>query len=300
MHKTKYSVDTRLLCPWGFSRQEYWSGLEWNLPPGDLPNLPSLQVDSLLAKPPGKPKYSIKVRYSTSQPSTTNLVTGLSKWRQRNVGATVTADLKENLNPGFAHHRLEPRYPSVRSVKSLHPAAEFPFGGLRKWYFGEISQEWNFNFWNHCLPFIGCQISGPSLCSLESTLHQGTASVVFILPDFPTISKTSISDSFSLHSPISLPYVAVQSLSYVWLFATPWTAARQVSLSFTISWSLLRHMSVELVMPFNHLILCNPLLLLPSIFPQHQGFSQWVRSSHQVELQLQHQSFQRRFRVDFL
>ena len=55
--------------------------------------------------------------------------------------------------------------------------------------------------------------------------------------------------------------------------ATPWTAACQVSLSFTISWSLLRHMSIELVMPFNHLILCNPLLLLPSIFPRISVFS---------------------------
>ena len=48
---------------------------------------------------------------------------------------------------------------------------------------------------------------------------------------------------------------------------TPWTAAHQASLSFTISWSLLKFMSIELVMPSNHLVLCRPLLLLPSIFP---------------------------------
>ena len=54
------------------------------------------------------------------------------------------------------------------------------------------------------------------------------------------------------------------------LFATPWTAARQASLSITISPSLLKLMSIELVMPSNHLILCRPLLLPPSIF-QHQG-----------------------------
>ena len=53
----------------------------------------------------------------------------------------------------------------------------------------------------------------------------------------------------------------VQSLSQVQLFATPWTAAHQASLSFTISWSLLKLMSIELVMPSNHLILCFPLLL---------------------------------------
>ena len=67
--------------------------------------------------------------------------------------------------------------------------------------------------------------------------------------------------------------VGVQSLSRVQLFATPGTAAHQSSLSFTISWSLLRIMSVESVMPSNHLILCRPLLLLPSIFPSISVFS---------------------------
>ena len=61
--------------------------------------------------------------------------------------------------------------------------------------------------------------------------------------------------------------VIVWSLSHVWLFVTPWTAAHQASLSFTISWSLLKLMSIESVMPSNHLILCHPFLLLPLIFP---------------------------------
>ena len=65
----------------------------------------------------------------------------------------------------------------------------------------------------------------------------------------------------------------VQLLSRVWLFATPWTVARQGSLSFTISWSLLRLMSIESVMPSNHLIFCHPLLLLTSIFPSIRIFS---------------------------
>ena len=65
----------------------------------------------------------------------------------------------------------------------------------------------------------------------------------------------------------------VQSLSCVQLFVTPWTAARQAFLSFTISQSLLKLTSIELVMPSNHLILCNPLLLLPSIFPSIRVFS---------------------------
>ena len=60
---------------------------------------------------------------------------------------------------------------------------------------------------------------------------------------------------------------------YVQLFATPWTAAYQASLSFAISWSLLKFMSIELVMLSNHLIFCHPLLLLPSIFPSIRVFS---------------------------
>ena len=63
------------------------------------------------------------------------------------------------------------------------------------------------------------------------------------------------------------------SLSRVWLFATPWTAARQASLCITNSRSLLKLMSIELMMPSNHLILCCPLLLLPSIFPSIRVFS---------------------------
>ena len=68
-------------------------------------------------------------------------------------------------------------------------------------------------------------------------------------------------------------FIVVQLLSHVWLFVTPWTAAQQASLSFTISWSLLKFMSIESVMPSNHLILCHPLLLLPLIFPSIRVFS---------------------------
>ena len=64
-----------------------------------------------------------------------------------------------------------------------------------------------------------------------------------------------------------------QSLSHARLFATPWTAALQVSLSITNSQSLLKFMSIELVIPSNHLILCCPPLLLPSIFPSIRVFS---------------------------
>ena len=66
---------------------------------------------------------------------------------------------------------------------------------------------------------------------------------------------------------------SVQSLSRVWLFATPWTAAHQASLSITNSWSLCKLMCIKLVMPSNQLILSRPLLLLPSIFPSIRVFS---------------------------
>ena len=67
--------------------------------------------------------------------------------------------------------------------------------------------------------------------------------------------------------------VAVQLLGHVWLFVTPLTAARQASLPFSISQSLLKYMFIELVMLSIHLILCHPLLLLPSIFPSIRVFS---------------------------
>ena len=66
---------------------------------------------------------------------------------------------------------------------------------------------------------------------------------------------------------------SVQSLSRVQLFVIPWTAALQASLSITNSWSLSKLMSIELVLPSNHLILCHPLLLLPSILPSIRVFS---------------------------
>ena len=75
-----------------------------------------------------------------------------------------------------------------------------------------------------------------------------------------------------LDSQKSKPFSSVQSLSHVQLFVTPWTA-RQASLSITNSQSLLKLMSIESVMPSNHLILCRPLLLLPSIIPSVRVFS---------------------------
>ena len=81
--------------------------------------------------------------------------------------------------------------------------------------------------------------------------------------------------TFSMGTCISVErsFSSVQSLSRVRIFATPWTVACQASLCITNSWGLLKLMSVELVMPSNHLILCRPLVLPPSIFPSIRVFS---------------------------
>ena len=83
----------------------------------------------------------------------------------------------------------------------------------------------------------------------------------------------SLSVSPSLSSKRQVQFSSVQSLSRVWLFATPWIAAHQASLSITNPWRLLRLTSIKSVMPSNHLILCHPLLLPPSIFPSNRVLS---------------------------
>ena len=105
-------------------------------------------------------------------------------------------------------------------------------------------------------------------------------------------------------SPYAIWFSPVQSLSRVRLFATPWTAARQASLSINKSWSLLKLMCIEsgdAIQSSHPLSSPSPLALNLS---QNQGLFKWVRSSHQVakvlEFQLQYQSFQRIFRTNFL
>ena len=102
------------------------------------------------------------------------------------------------------------------------------------------------------------------------------------LPSEEIISLFSCPDAWHIwHGPEKLPtlyhhlyfqFSSVQSLSYVQLFVTPWAAAHQASLSITNSWSLLKLMSIELVIKSNHLVLCRPLFLLLSIFPSNRSF----------------------------
>ena len=140
--------------------------------------------------------------------------------------------------------------------------------------------------------------------------------MLFLLPECPPscipISPNNMESRESARVPFvhclqhfipKAAFSSVQSLSDVRLFATPWTAACQASLSITNSESLLKLMSIELVMPSNHLIPVVPFSSHLQSFPA-SGSSQWVSSSHQaakvLEFQLQHQSFQWIFRTDFL
>ena len=106
---------------------------------------------------------------------------------------------------------------------------------------------------------LPCPSPSPRACSNSCPLSQWC---------HPTISSSvTLSSSSALSFPASVSFPVCQ------LFATPRTAAHQAFLSFTISWSLFKLMSIESVMPSNHLILCHPLLLLLSIFPSISVFS---------------------------
>ena len=103
----------------------------------------------------------------------------------------------------------------------------------------------------------------PRLYTWEG-LNLYSSSITLVFQIIPDVTFNSLKYSV---------VVVVQSLSQVRLFVTSWITAHQGSLSFTISWSLLKLMSIELVMPSNHLVLCHPLLLLPSLFPSIRVFS---------------------------
>jgi len=115
----------------------------------------------------------------------------------------------------------------------------------------------------------------PSLRSGNTTIlfHHDYKASLLQQAGWPQSDSLEIAMEIRTHAFKDLIAVVIQSLSHVRFFATPWAAARQASLSFTISWSLLKLLSIESVMPSNHLILCRPLLLPPSIFPSIRVFS---------------------------
>ena len=108
--------------------------------------------------------------------------------------------------------------------------------------------------------------SKTSLLNIKSPRKVSYLYIFWLVHVCPSLVVSTISSK-------RVQFSSVQSLSHVRLFATPWTAACQASLSITNSQSLLKLMSIEFVMPFNHLILCRPLLLPPSIFPSIRVFS---------------------------
>ena len=109
-----------------------------------------------------------------------------------------------------------------------------------------------------------------------------------------TVSQSYLRYRLPSCSPHFAQFSLVQSLSCVWLFATSWTVVHQASLSITNSQSSLKLMSIESVIPSNHLILCRPLLLLPSIFPSIRvSFNEsvlcirWPKCCHQIKFNSQ-------------
>ena len=127
------------------------------------------------------------------------------------------------------------------------------------------------------------------------------SAVAYSIPAVVLCSKWLV--MFPLSVCLSIIIRSDQFLSRVWLFAPPWIAAHQASLSITNSRSSLKLMSIESVTPSSHLILSSPSPLAPNP-SQHQSLFQWVNSSHEVakvlEFQLQHRSLQRNPRADLL
>ena len=111
------------------------------------------------------------------------------------------------------------------------------------------------------VPFLDCHVIGSKQYEIFSDWLLSLSNIhLSLLHVFSRLDSSFLFQSFQL-------------LSHVWLFETPWAAARQASLSKTNSWSPPKLMSIESVMPSNQLILCHPLLLLPSIFPSIRVFS---------------------------
>ena len=158
----------------------------------------------------------------------------------------------------------------------------------------------------------------PTLCDSMNDAVQGILQVrILEWVDYPFSSGSSLPrnrtgvsciagrffTNWTIRGSPSVQFSSLQSLSRVWLFATPWIAAHQASLSITNSWSLLKLMPIESVMPSSHHPLSPPSPPAPNPY-QHQGLFQWVNSLHEVAkvlgFQLQHQSFQWTPRIDLL
>ena len=136
------------------------------------------------------------------------------------------------------------------------------------------------SLWNHGLQhtWLPCPSPTPRVYSNSCPLSQWCHPTILssVIPFSSHLQSFPASGSFSNESQVGL---LLFSHCFVWLFETQRTAARQASLSITIYWSLLKLMSIESVMPSNHLVLYCPFLLLPSIFPSNRIFKKWVNST---------------------
>ena len=163
---------------------------------------------------------------------------------------------------------LKPYYVPVTVPSPLHVNSIFhPHRSLSDWswyflYFLKKGTEWDMEKLNVSSKVTRSKSVRALIQNLYFQLYATQSSDTSSLPLF-----------FSLLSILcKIHFVVVKLLSHVWLFATPWTVAHQPSLSYTISWNLLKLMSIELMMPSNHLILCHCLLLLSLIFPSIRVF----------------------------
>ena len=162
---------------------------------------------------------------------------------------------------GLQHARLP--------CPSLSPGVCSNSSSLSWWCYLTISSsDTLFSFCLQSFPALGSFLMSWLLVSDGQII--GASALVSVLPmdiqDWFPLGLTDLSTN-------KYQFSLVQSLSHVWLFVTPSTAMHQASLSFTISWSLLKFVSMESAMPSNHRILCRCLLLLPSVFPSVRVFS---------------------------
>ena len=140
-----------------------------------------------------------------------------------------------------------------------------------------ILSKWG--FLHYCTLFFSCTVISTILSYMYFLCFHIHSSLSHLTLTSMKIGTRLFCSTDNYHSDVHLLFVAI--VSCVQLFVTPCTTALQAPLSFTVSWSLFKFMSIKSVMPSNHLMLCQPLLLLPSIFPSIRVFSH-ESASHQV------------------
>ena len=264
--------------PW----QEHWSGLPCP-PPGDLlnpgtePRFHPLQVDSLLFEPPGNPRNTGVCGLSLLQAifPTQELSPSLLHWASL---YSVYFSYLWTISSLFLLSLFYEPYLVLLSVPLIlldltifsssfsHPS----------WYTPPAFYSFFLGFCHLCTQFCEPWIYSLSPSHAHKFQIKISDSLWRHLFEIPLGNiELYLYHQIASHQLTTFSYwfSSARSLSCVRLFVTPWTAAHQASLSITNSWRLLKLMSIESVMPSKHLILCHPLILLPSIFPSIGVFS---------------------------